>query len=62
MGGPEKHPLSPMSKDPAEGPRGPAQGGEPDGEREESHLGRGGDPAEGKRDLDVDEEANRAAP
>jgi hypothetical protein len=61
MAGPEKHPLSPMSKDPAEGARGPAEGGDPKGERQESHLGRGGDPAEGRRDANVGE-ANRAAP
>jgi hypothetical protein len=50
-----KDPLSPASKDPAEGARGPARGGDPSGEISESRLGRGGDPAEGKRDDEVEE-------
>jgi len=52
MADPTKDPLSPASKDPAEGARGPARGGSPDGDLEDSHLGQGGDPAEGKREED----------
>ena len=49
MGGAlEKDPLSPASKDPAEGARGPTQGGASGGSLDESHLGAGGDPVEGK--------------
>lgn len=43
---PEPDDLQPGGKDPAEGPRGPAAA--EDGQHpEESHLGEGGDPAEG---------------
>jgi hypothetical protein len=48
MGEKDKDPLSPASKDPSEGPRGPAKGGAPGGSLDESHLGAGGDPVEGK--------------
>ena len=47
----EKDPISPTTKDPSEGARGPARGGNPGGSREESHLGAAGDPSEGKREI-----------
>jgi hypothetical protein len=53
-----KDPLSPASKDPAEGARDGAEGGDADGPIEEGHLGFGGDPAEGRDD----EAATGAAP
>jgi hypothetical protein len=40
--------LSPSAKDPAEGARGAPDGAPPVNAPEESHLGAGGDPAEGK--------------
>ena len=42
--------LSPATKDPSEGARGPADGGEPakDPKAVPGHLGPGGDPVEGK--------------
>ena len=44
--------LSPSTKDPAEGGRDSDAGAQPagPGAREESHLGEGGDPAEGGDD------------
>jgi hypothetical protein len=48
MADPQKDPLSPGGKDPVEGARGPDSGAGPDGALDESHLGAGGDPVEGK--------------
>jgi hypothetical protein len=44
----DKDPLSPASKDPAEGARDTTEETSPDGDLEQSHLGAGGDPAEGR--------------
>lgn len=52
MPGLQKDPLSPASKDPVEGAPGPSEGGDSGGSLDESHLGEGGDPAEGKREED----------
>lgn len=47
----DKVPVCPNTKDPAEGARGPARGAEPGASPEENHLGPGGDPSEGKREV-----------
>jgi hypothetical protein len=44
----DKDPLSPASKDPAEGARDKTDDTPADGDLEQSHLGAGGDPAEGR--------------
>ncbi len=56
MPGSFNDPLAPASKDPAEGSRGPATGGEAETAVEDSRLGAGGDPAEGKREIGPDAE------
>ena len=52
MGDIRKDDLSPADKDPAEGAPGGNEGAVPmpPSAEQESHLGRGGDPAEGGRD------------
>ena len=48
MAHPEPDKPTPAGKDPAEGARSKPQGAPPVNAPEESHLGEGGDPAEGK--------------
>jgi hypothetical protein len=49
----QKDPLSPATKDPAEGARDANGSAEASAPIEEGHLGRGGDPVEGRDDEDA---------